>query len=89
MIGTDRDWDAHGIHNINVLADGLEAWKGLGLPLTEQFADVEAEVARLGMEVRPGSPFPLESSKHRFDAEFFQVTAARLQRGNTAPGLVC
>ncbi len=43
----------HGIHNIHVLAGGLEAWKGLGFPLTEQFADVEAEVARLGMEVFP------------------------------------
>jgi 3-mercaptopyruvate sulfurtransferase SseA len=43
----------HGIHNIHVLAGGLEAWKGLGFPLTEQFADVEAEVARLGMEVSP------------------------------------
>jgi membrane protein DedA with SNARE-associated domain/rhodanese-related sulfurtransferase len=43
----------HGIHNIHVLAGGLEAWKGLGFPLTEQFADMEAEVARLGIEVSP------------------------------------
>jgi membrane protein DedA with SNARE-associated domain/rhodanese-related sulfurtransferase len=43
----------HGIHNLHVLAGGLEAWKGLGFPLTEQFADMEAEVARLGMEVSP------------------------------------
>ena len=43
----------HGIHNVHVLAGGLEAWKGLGFPLTEQFADIEAEVARLGMEVFP------------------------------------
>jgi membrane protein DedA with SNARE-associated domain/rhodanese-related sulfurtransferase len=43
----------HGIHNIYVLKGGLEAWKGLGFPLTEQFADMEAEVARLGIEVTP------------------------------------
>jgi membrane protein DedA with SNARE-associated domain/rhodanese-related sulfurtransferase len=43
----------HGIHNLHVLAGGLEAWKRLGFPLTEQFADMEAEVARLGMEVSP------------------------------------
>jgi membrane protein DedA with SNARE-associated domain/rhodanese-related sulfurtransferase len=43
----------HGIHNIHVLAGGLEAWKGLGFPLTEQFADMEAEVDRLGIEVSP------------------------------------
>ena len=43
----------HGIRNIHVLAGGLEAWKGLGFPLTEQFADMETEVARLGIEVSP------------------------------------
>ena len=43
----------HGIRNIHVLAGGLEAWKGLGFPLTKQFADMEAEVARLGIEVSP------------------------------------
>lgn len=43
----------HGIRNIHVLEGGLEAWKGLGFPLTERFADIEAEVARLGMEVSP------------------------------------
>jgi membrane protein DedA with SNARE-associated domain/rhodanese-related sulfurtransferase len=43
----------HGIHNIHVLAGGLEGWKGLGFPLTEQFADMETEVARLGIEVSP------------------------------------
>jgi membrane protein DedA with SNARE-associated domain/rhodanese-related sulfurtransferase len=43
----------HGVHNIHVLAGGLEAWKGLGFPLTEQLADMETEVARLGIEVSP------------------------------------
>jgi membrane protein DedA with SNARE-associated domain/rhodanese-related sulfurtransferase len=43
----------HGIQNIHVLAGGLEAWKRLGFPLTEHFADMEAEVARLGIEVSP------------------------------------
>ena len=42
-----------GIHNIHVLAGGLEAWKGLGFPLTEQVADIETEFARLGIEVSP------------------------------------
>jgi 3-mercaptopyruvate sulfurtransferase SseA len=43
----------HGIHNIHVLAGGLEAWKALGFPLTDKFADMEAEVTRLGIEVSP------------------------------------
>ena len=43
----------HGIHNIHVLVGGLEAWKRLGFPLTEHFADVEAEFARLGIKVAP------------------------------------
>jgi membrane protein DedA with SNARE-associated domain/rhodanese-related sulfurtransferase len=43
----------HGIQNIHVLAGGLEAWKRLGFPLTEHFADMETEAARLGMEVSP------------------------------------
>jgi membrane protein DedA with SNARE-associated domain/rhodanese-related sulfurtransferase len=43
----------HGIHNIHILTGGLEAWKGLGFPLTEQFEDMEAAVARLGLEVSP------------------------------------
>ena len=43
----------HGIHNVHVLAGGLEAWKSLGFPLTEQFADIEAEITRLGIEVSP------------------------------------
>jgi membrane protein DedA with SNARE-associated domain/rhodanese-related sulfurtransferase len=43
----------HGIHNIHVLAGGLEAWKRLGFPLTEQFADMEAEIARLCMKFSP------------------------------------
>jgi hypothetical protein len=32
---------------------GLEAWKSLGLPLSDKFADMEAEVTRLGIEVSP------------------------------------
>jgi rhodanese-related sulfurtransferase len=43
----------HGIRNIHILAGGLEAWKRLGFPLTEHFADMETEAARLGMEVSP------------------------------------
>jgi membrane protein DedA with SNARE-associated domain/rhodanese-related sulfurtransferase len=42
-----------GIHNIHVLEGGLEAWKRLGFPLTEQLADMETEVARLGIVVSP------------------------------------
>jgi len=43
----------HGIQNVHVLAGGLEAWKARGFPLTDQFADMQTEVARLGMEVSP------------------------------------
>jgi membrane protein DedA with SNARE-associated domain/rhodanese-related sulfurtransferase len=43
----------HGIQRIHVLAGGLEAWTGLGFPLTSEFADMEAEVARLGIQVSP------------------------------------
>jgi membrane protein DedA with SNARE-associated domain/rhodanese-related sulfurtransferase len=43
----------HGLRNVHVLEGGLEAWKSLGFPLTAQFADMEAEIARLGMKVSP------------------------------------
>jgi membrane protein DedA with SNARE-associated domain/rhodanese-related sulfurtransferase len=43
----------HGIRNLHVLAGGLEAWKSLGFPLTEQSADIQAEITRLGIEVSP------------------------------------
>lgn len=43
----------HGIRNVHVLAGGLEAWKSLGFPLSDEFADMEAEVARLGIEFSP------------------------------------
>jgi rhodanese-related sulfurtransferase len=43
----------HGIQRIHVLAGGLEAWKGLGFPLTSEFADIEAELTRLGIQVSP------------------------------------
>jgi len=43
----------HGIQNVHVLAGGLEAWKARGFPLTDHFADMQTEVARLGMEVSP------------------------------------
>jgi len=53
----------HGIQNVHVLAGGLDAWKALGLPLSDQFADMETEVARLGMEVSP--PWQSISSQKR------------------------
>jgi membrane protein DedA with SNARE-associated domain/rhodanese-related sulfurtransferase len=43
----------HGIQRIHVLTGGLEAWKGLGFPLTSEFADIEAELTRLGVQVSP------------------------------------
>lgn len=43
----------HGIQRIHVLAGGLEAWKGLGFPLTSEFVDMEAELTRLGIQVSP------------------------------------
>jgi membrane protein DedA with SNARE-associated domain/rhodanese-related sulfurtransferase len=53
----------HGIHNIHILEGGLEAWKRLGFPLSEHFADIEAETARLGMQVSPPwKPAPAQKS---------------------------
>jgi 3-mercaptopyruvate sulfurtransferase SseA len=43
----------HGIENIHVLAGGLEGWKALGFPLSDEFAVLEDEFSRLGMEVFP------------------------------------
>ena len=58
----------HGIQNIHVLAGGLEAWKRLGFPLTEHFADVETKPPA-GMEVSPpGSTSPLKRRKQSFYA---------------------
>jgi membrane protein DedA with SNARE-associated domain/rhodanese-related sulfurtransferase len=53
----------HGIQNVYILTGGLEAWKGQGLQLTDEFASTEAELARLGIEMSP--PWqPLPSRKH-------------------------
>ena len=43
----------HGIRNVLILTGGLEAWKARGLPLTDEFATTEAELARLGIEMSP------------------------------------
>ncbi len=40
-----------GIRRIRVLDGGLDAWKAMGYPLSHKFADKEAEIARLGIEV--------------------------------------
>lgn len=42
-----------GIANVHILAGGLEAWKGLGFPLTAEFVDPQAAMTRLGIEVWP------------------------------------
>ena len=42
-----------GIHNIHILAGGLEAWRSLGFPLTGEFPEPEAEMKRLGIGVWP------------------------------------
>jgi rhodanese-related sulfurtransferase len=74
----------HGIHNIHVLAGGLEARKGLGFPLTEQFADVERKSpGSVWRFLPPGSAFPLESSKHRFDAESFSKSPLPVYNAGT------
>ncbi len=43
----------HGILRVQILDGGLEAWKALGLPLSDKFADPQAEMHRLGIEVQP------------------------------------
>jgi 3-mercaptopyruvate sulfurtransferase SseA len=43
----------HGIRRVQILDGGLEAWKALDLPLSAEFADTEAELNRLGVEVNP------------------------------------
>jgi rhodanese-related sulfurtransferase len=43
----------HGIKQILVLAGGLAAWQSSGFPLSARFADPEAELERLGIEVVP------------------------------------
>jgi membrane protein DedA with SNARE-associated domain/rhodanese-related sulfurtransferase len=43
----------HGVQKVQVLAGGLEAWKALGLPLSEEFSDPQTELSRLGIEVQP------------------------------------
>jgi hypothetical protein len=57
----------------------LEAWKNLGFPLTEQFADIEAEVARLGMEVSPPWKHvsPLERNKYLSMRKFLSTVPHR------------
>lgn len=51
----------HGIHRIHVLAGGLQAWTDCGLPLSSGFADPQAELIRLGVEMFPPWP-PVRSS---------------------------
>jgi membrane protein DedA with SNARE-associated domain/rhodanese-related sulfurtransferase len=43
----------HGVQNIHVLAGGLEGWKALGFGLSDNFANPEEELERLGIEVSP------------------------------------
>jgi rhodanese-related sulfurtransferase len=43
----------HGIRNVHILTGGLEAWKSRGLPLSDEFATIEAELERLGIEMSP------------------------------------
>ncbi len=41
----------NGIRRIRVLDGGLDAWKAMGYPLSHEFANTEAEIARLGIEM--------------------------------------
>jgi rhodanese-related sulfurtransferase len=41
----------HGMRRIRVLEGGLEAWKALGYPVSHEFANREAEIVRLGIEM--------------------------------------
>ena len=52
-----------GIRRVQILDGGLEAWKSLGLPLSEKFPDPQTELNRLGIEVQP--PWqPLPAKKY-------------------------
>ena len=52
-----------GIRRVQILDGGLEAWKALGFPLSEKFADPQTELNRLGIEVQP--PWqPLRAEKY-------------------------
>ncbi len=43
----------HGIQRVHVLAGGIEAWKARGFSVSDRFADPQAELARLGVEMFP------------------------------------
>jgi membrane protein DedA with SNARE-associated domain/rhodanese-related sulfurtransferase len=45
----------HGIERAHVLAGGIEAWQARGFPVSDRFADPEAELKRLGIEMFPPS----------------------------------
>ena len=46
----------HGMQRVQLLAGGLEAWKALGLPLSDKFVDPQTVLNRFGIEVEP--PWP-------------------------------
>ena len=48
----------HGVQRVLVLSGGLAAWNALGFPLSSVSADPDAELARLGIQVLPGSSYP-------------------------------
>lgn len=43
----------HGIRRIHLLVGGIEGWKACGFPMSDQFADPQAELTRLGVEMSP------------------------------------
>jgi len=53
----------HGILRVQVLEGGLNAWTSCGYPLSRTFADPEAELKRLGVEMSP--PWRPLSAKRR------------------------
>ncbi len=53
----------HGVGRVRVLEGGLAAWTSLGYQLSATFADPEAELKRLGVEVSPPwQPLPAKRS---------------------------
>lgn len=51
----------HGIQRVRVLKGGIEAWKALGFPVSDKFADPQTELERLGMEMIPAwQPLPTQ-----------------------------
>lgn len=65
----------HGIQRIYVLAGGLAAWEYQGFPVTLEFAQPEAELTRLGIEVYP--PWNVTATKAPHSRKILSLRRSR------------